>query len=91
MGNKEPGSEYSVGWSWKQRVAEMVLKAANGKQIAGWWEAGRRGVPGSAPGKLSEAETDWGRQGAARPSSFITCLFNSVATFQNRLACLTDF
>ena len=47
MGSEERSSEYSVGWSRRQRVAEqMVLKVVTGRG-GGWSEAGRRGVPGS--------------------------------------------
>ena len=37
----------SVGWSRRLRIAEVVPKAVTGKEVGGWSEAGRRGVPGS--------------------------------------------
>ena len=36
---------------WEERVAGMVLKAVTGRELGGWSEAGRRGVPRSAPSK----------------------------------------
>lgn len=35
----------------RPRVAEAAAKVVTGKDGGGWWEAGRRGVPGSVPSK----------------------------------------
>lgn len=36
----------SAGWPWRPRTAEnMVLEAVTRKEVTGWSEAGRRGVP----------------------------------------------
>ena len=33
-------------------MAEVVPKVVTGNEVAGWSEAGRRGIPGSVPFKL---------------------------------------
>lgn len=45
--NKELKSENGVGWSQRQRMAEMVLWVVTGKEVGRWLEAGRWGVSGS--------------------------------------------
>lgn len=32
-------------------MAELFLKVVTGKEIRGWWEAGRRGIPGPVSSK----------------------------------------
>lgn len=52
IGNKELSSENSAGVSLRQRVAEKkLLKAMTRKEVGGWPEPGRKGIPGSVLSK----------------------------------------
>lgn len=50
--SQELSAKHRVGWSRGQRVAEkMVPKVGTGREVAGRWEAGRRG-PGALLSEL---------------------------------------
>ena len=48
----------SAGCSRGPRIAEkVVLEAAPGGEVGSWWEAGRRGTPGSVPSKVWRSQS----------------------------------
>ena len=52
MDEKKLTTKPGAGWSWSPRAAENVVpEAVSGKEVMGWSEAGRRGVPGSVLSK----------------------------------------
>lgn len=48
-GREERSSEDGVGWSSRTRMAENRVPKATGREVGGWWEAAKRGIPGSVP------------------------------------------
>ena len=55
LGNRELSSKNGVGWSWRLRMADTVLKVASGKGVRGWW----RQEEGASLGLLHPNTIEW--------------------------------
>ena len=65
--NEELRSKTRVGWSRRLRTAEVIPLVVTGKEVEGWWEAGRRSLGLFHPNSLEARVRSGGPRRALPP------------------------